>query len=73
MLVIATRTATLSDTVNAEGRYYGNALQAASYNGHKEVVHMLLDRDADANALESITIRFKLHHIGAMKKWCRCC
>ncbi|KAJ5117570.1 NACHT nucleoside triphosphatase [Penicillium atrosanguineum] len=49
MLVIATRTATLSDTVNAEGGYYGNALQAASYNGHKEVVHMLLDRGAAIN------------------------
>ncbi|KAK1993616.1 purine and uridine phosphorylase [Colletotrichum falcatum] len=33
--------------VNAQGGYYGNALQAASYGGHKNIVQMLLDRGAN--------------------------
>ncbi|KAG9203889.1 hypothetical protein G6514_002050 [Epicoccum nigrum] len=36
--------------VNAQGGYYGNALQAASARGHEQVVKMLLDKDADVNA-----------------------
>lgn len=36
--------------VNAQGGYYGSALQAASVDGHKEIVQILLDRGADANA-----------------------
>ncbi|KAF2627576.1 ankyrin, partial [Macroventuria anomochaeta] len=37
--------------VNAQGRRYGNALQAASYGGHKQqVVKMLLDKGANVNA-----------------------
>jgi ankyrin repeat protein len=36
--------------VNAQGGYYGNALQSASVNGHKEVVTLLLDKGADVNA-----------------------
>lgn len=36
--------------VNAEGGKYGNALQAASSGGHKNVVTMLLDKGADVNA-----------------------
>ena len=28
--------------VNTQGEYYGNALQAASYRGHDQVVQMLL-------------------------------
>ena len=36
--------------VNAQGRYYGNALQAASAQGHEQVVKMLLDKGADVNA-----------------------
>ncbi|KAJ8108903.1 hypothetical protein OPT61_g7845 [Boeremia exigua] len=36
--------------VNAQGGYYGNALQAASAGGHEQVVKMLLDKDADVNA-----------------------
>jgi ankyrin repeat protein len=37
--------------VNAKGEhYYGNALQAASYEGQKAVVRLLLDRGADVNA-----------------------
>jgi hypothetical protein len=36
--------------VNAQGGHYGNALQAASYEGHEQVVKMLLDKGADVNA-----------------------
>jgi ankyrin repeat protein/Cdc6-like AAA superfamily ATPase len=36
--------------VNAQGGFYGNALQAASYRGHEYVVELLLDRGADVNA-----------------------
>lgn len=37
--------------VNAEGGEYGNALQAASRNGHEAVVRLLLDKGAEVNAL----------------------
>jgi hypothetical protein len=36
--------------VNAQGGEYGNALQAASYRGHKQVVKTLLDKGAEVNA-----------------------
>jgi ankyrin repeat protein len=37
--------------VNAQGGgYYGNALHAASADGHEAVVRLLLDRDANVNA-----------------------
>jgi hypothetical protein len=35
--------------VNAQGGHYSNALQAASFGGHQEVVQILLDRCADIN------------------------
>jgi hypothetical protein len=35
--------------VNAQGGYYGNALQAASQRGSFEVVQLLLDKGADVN------------------------
>ncbi|KPA37280.1 hypothetical protein FLAG1_09906, partial [Fusarium langsethiae] len=35
--------------VNAQGGYYGNALQAASFGGHLEIVQTLLDKGADVN------------------------
>ncbi|KAJ6438991.1 Cytoplasmic 60S subunit biogenesis factor REI1 [Purpureocillium lavendulum] len=37
-------------TVNAQGGEYGNALQAASYGGHREIVQLLMDNGADVNA-----------------------
>jgi hypothetical protein len=36
--------------VNAQGGLYGNALQAASAGGHKQVVKTLLDKGAEVNA-----------------------
>jgi hypothetical protein len=36
--------------VNAQGGYYGNALQAASYQGHDQIVLRLLEKGADVNA-----------------------
>ncbi|KAF7502344.1 hypothetical protein GJ744_006009 [Endocarpon pusillum] len=36
--------------VNAQGKYYGNALYAASSGGHKKVVEMLLAKSAEVNA-----------------------
>ena len=36
--------------VNTQGGEYGNALEAASYEGHVEVVKLVLDNGADVNA-----------------------
>jgi ankyrin repeat protein len=36
--------------INAQGGHYGNALQAASYFGHYEIVTLFLEKDADINA-----------------------
>jgi ankyrin repeat domain-containing protein 50 len=36
--------------VNAQGGYYGNALQAALSGGHEKVVQLLLEKNADVNA-----------------------
>jgi ankyrin repeat protein len=36
--------------VNAQGGYYGNALQAAANGGHESVVTLLLENGADVNA-----------------------
>lgn len=41
---------TISDLVNAQGGFYGNALQAASARGHKQTVKLLCDKGADINA-----------------------
>lgn len=40
----------LSQVVNAQGGWYGHALQAASAMGHKDIVKLLLDNGADINA-----------------------
>jgi ankyrin repeat protein len=37
-------------SINAQGGYYGNALQAASYRGHEQIVEILLNKGADVNA-----------------------
>ncbi|OAP62723.1 hypothetical protein AYL99_01950 [Fonsecaea erecta] len=39
--------------INAQGGYYRNALQAALYGGHEEMVQILLDAGADINALRA--------------------
>ncbi|OCK83125.1 hypothetical protein K432DRAFT_251839, partial [Lepidopterella palustris CBS 459.81] len=36
--------------VNAQGEYFGNALQGASYRGHDKIVELLLSKGADVNA-----------------------
>ncbi|KAF1933121.1 uncharacterized protein M421DRAFT_1668, partial [Didymella exigua CBS 183.55] len=36
--------------VNAQGGLHGNALQAASFRGHEQVVEALLDKGANVNA-----------------------
>ena len=43
-------TADTQDLVNVQGGFFGNALQAASSEGHDKVVQMLLDAGADVNA-----------------------
>ena len=46
----STSTLEASKLINAQGGYFGNALQAASYLGHEKVVQFIFDRGADVNA-----------------------
>ncbi|GES56885.1 hypothetical protein ATETN484_0001009000 [Aspergillus terreus] len=50
ILRIYTENSRLSAIVNAQGGFLGNALHAAAFSGHENVVQMLLDRGADINA-----------------------
>ena len=43
-------TSKASELINAHGGHYGNALQAASAEGHKEVIQQLLEKGAEINA-----------------------
>jgi ankyrin repeat protein len=46
--------------VNAQGGYFGNALQAASAEGYQEIVQLLLDKGAQdgeyGNALQAASV-----------------
>ena len=42
--------ATSTHCIVWQGGFYGNALQAASACGHKEIATLLLDKGADVNA-----------------------
>lgn len=44
--------------VNARGGPYGNALHAACQNGHKKLVAILLDNDADVDSRGNLVERF---------------
>jgi len=47
--LLHSRVGNISD-VNAQGGYYGNALQAASAEGHEAVARLLLEKGANVNA-----------------------
>ena len=63
----------LSTSVNAQGGLFGNALQAASLEGHKGVVQILLDQGADVNAQGGLHDN-ALHAatLQTTKKWSKC-
>ncbi|CAN9376854.1 unnamed protein product [Alternaria alternata] len=43
--------------VNAQGGYFGNALQAASWGGHEQVVKTLLDAGAHQHQEDNLLLR----------------
>ncbi|KAH7200913.1 hypothetical protein BKA60DRAFT_601085 [Fusarium oxysporum] len=67
--------------VNSQGGYYGNALQAASYEGNLEVVQLLLDNGADVNAqggqhgnaLQAALVKGNPEILRATWRLCNCC
>jgi ankyrin repeat protein len=38
-----------SANIDAQGGYFGHALQAASFNGHMNIVQLLIEQGADVN------------------------
>lgn len=42
--------------VDADGGLYRNALQAASFGGHEEIVRLLIEKGANGTAREAITV-----------------
>jgi hypothetical protein len=77
MLGLSTITKLMLDNkadVNAQGGYYGNALQAASAGGHEQVVKMLLNNNANVNAQGGdYGNTLRQLQLAATSRWSRCC
>lgn len=56
--------------VNAQGGYYGNALQAASHQGHEKVVQILREAQGNLSGAFQVTVQpredmMSVHHVTA--------